>query len=222
MFQSLGHQEHVSLLSYSSHWDHWNIFKSIMASDDQTRWDRQYSSSAGADQPSDYLRQILESDAWHIPRGIALDVAAGTGRNAIFLAEMGFTVAGIDISTVAIEKARRRADEKSLEITWLQADLEHIELSTDAYDLIVNFNYLQRSLFPQIRRALRPRGHVIFETYLIDQQAMGHPKNPAYLLDHNELLDHFRSFRVLCYREGKYTDGGGAAFRASIFSRKIQ
>jgi len=193
-----------------------------MSSDDQTRWDRQHSSTAGADQPSSYLRQILESDAWHIPRGIALDVAAGTGRNAIFLAEMGFTVAGIDISTVAIEKARRRADEKSLEITWLQADLEHIELSTDAYDLIVNFNYLQRSLFPQIRRALRPRGHVIFETYLIDQQAMGHPKNPAYLLDHNELLDHFRSFRVLCYREGKYTDGGGAAFRASIFSRKIQ
>ena len=193
-----------------------------MSSDDQTRWDRQHSSTAGADQPSSYLRQILESDAWHIPRGIALDVAAGTGRNAIFLAEMGFTVAGIDISTVAIEKARRRADEKSLEITWLQADLEHIELSTDAYDLIVNFNYLQRSLFPQIRRALRPRGHVIFETYLIDQQAIGHPKNPAYLLDHNELLDHFRSFRVLCYREGKYTDGGGAAFRASIFSRKIQ
>jgi len=193
-----------------------------MSSDDQTRWDRQHSSTAGADQPSSYLRQILESDAWHIPRGIALDVAAGTGRNAIFLAEMGFTVVGIDISTVAIEKARRRADEKSLEITWLQADLEHIELSTDAYDLIVNFNYLQRSLFPQIRRALRPRGHVIFETYLIDQQAMGHPKNPAYLLDHNELLDHFRSFRVLCYREGKYTDGGGAAFRAGIFSRKIQ
>jgi tellurite methyltransferase len=193
-----------------------------MSSDDQTRWDRQHSSTAGADQPSSYLRQILESDAWHIPRGIALDVAAGTGRNAIFLAEMGFTVAGIDISTVAIEKARRRADEKSLEITWLQADLEHIELSTDAYDLIVNFNYLQRSLFPQIRRALRPRGHVIFETYLIDQQAIGHPKNPAYLLGHNELLDHFRSFRVLCYREGKYADGGGAAFRAGIFSRKIR
>jgi tellurite methyltransferase len=195
-----------------------NLF---MASDDQTRWDRQHSSSPGADQPSSYLRQILESDAWHVPPGIALDLAAGTGRNAIFLAEMGFSVVGIDISTVALEKARRRADEKSLEITWLQADLEHIELSTDAYDLIINFNYLQRSLFPQIRRALRPRGHVIFETYLIDQQAIGHPKNPAYLLDHNELLDHFRSFRVLCYREGKYTDGGGAAFRAGIFTRKI-
>lgn len=193
-----------------------------MSSDDQTRWDRQHSSSAGADQPSSYLRQILESDAWHISRGLALDVAAGKGRNAIFLAEMDFKVVGIDISTIALEEARRRAEEKSLEITWHQADLEQIELPTAAYDLIVNFNYLQRSLFPQIQRALKPQGHIIFETYVIDQQAIGHPKNPAYLLNHNELLDHFRSFRVLCYREGKYTDGEGAAFRAGIFTQKIR
>jgi tellurite methyltransferase len=193
-----------------------------MASDDQTRWDRQHSSSPGADQPSNYLRQILESDAWHISRGLALDVAAGKGRNAIFLAEMGFRVVGIDISTIALEEARRRAEEKSLEITWHQADLEQIKFPTAAYDLIVNFNYLQRSLFPQIQRALKPQGHVIFETYLIDQQAIGHPKNPAYLLNHNELLDHFRSFRVLCYREGQYSDSAGAAFRAGIFTQKIR
>jgi tellurite methyltransferase len=193
-----------------------------MSSDDQTRWDRQHLSSAGADQPSSYLRQILESDAWHIPRGLALDVAAGKGRNAIFLAEMGFSVVGIDILKIALEEARRRAQEKSLEITWHQSDLEQIELPAAAYDLIVNFNYLQRSLLPQIRRALKPQGHVILETYLIDQQAIGHPKNPAYLLNHNELLDHFRSFRVLCYREGKYTDGGEAAFRAGIFAQKIR
>jgi 2-polyprenyl-3-methyl-5-hydroxy-6-metoxy-1,4-benzoquinol methylase len=193
-----------------------------MSSDDQTRWDRQHSSSPGADQPAGYLRQILESDAWHIPRGTALDVAAGKGRNAIFLAEMGFNVVAVDISTIALEEARRRAEEKLLEVTWQQGDLEQIRLPAAAYDLIVDFNYLQRSLFPQIRRALKPQGHVIFETYLIDQQAIGHPKNPAYLLNHNELLDHFRSFRVLCYREGKYSEGGEAAFRAGIFSQKIR
>jgi tellurite methyltransferase len=192
-----------------------------MSSDDKTRWDRQHSSSPGADQPSSFLRQILESDAWHIPRGLALDVTAGKGRNSIFLAEMGFNVVGIDISTIALAEARRSAEKKSLEITWQQADLEQIELPTAAYDLIVNFNYLQRSLLPQIRRALKPQGQIIFETYLIDQQAIGHPKNPAYLLNHNELLEHFRDFRVLCYREGKYIEGGEAAFRAGIFTQKI-
>ncbi len=193
-----------------------------MSADDKTRWNRQHRLSSGADQPSGFLRQVLESDAWHIPHGLALDVAAGKGRNAILLAEMGFNVVGIDISKIGLEEARRRAEEKSLEITWHQADLEQIELPTAAYDLIVNFNYLQRSLFPQIQRALKPQGHVIFETYLIDQQTIGHPKNPAYLLNHNELLDHFRSFRVLCYREGKYTDSGAAAFRAGIFTQKIR
>jgi 2-polyprenyl-3-methyl-5-hydroxy-6-metoxy-1,4-benzoquinol methylase len=193
-----------------------------MSSDDKIRSDRQHFSSPGADRPASFLRQILESDAWHIPRGLALDVAAGKGRNAIFLAEMGFSVVGIDISPIALEAARRRADEKSLEITWDQADLEQAELPTAAYNLIVNFNYLQRSLVHQIRRALKPQGHVIFETYLIDQQAIGHPKNPAYLLNHNELLDHFRSFRVLHYSEGKYTDGGEVAFRAGIFAQKMR
>ena len=193
-----------------------------MSGDDKTRWDRQHGLSAGADQPSSFLRQILQSDAWHISRGLALDVATGKGRNAIFLAEMGFSLVAIDISTIALEEARRRAAEKSLEIRWHLADLEHIELPSAAYNLIVNVNYLQRSLIHQIRRALKPQGHVIFETYLIDQQAIGHPTNPAYLLNHNELLDHFRSFRVLSYREGKYTDTGEAASRAGIFAQKIR
>lgn len=193
-----------------------------MSGDDKTKWDRRHRVSSGDDQPSGFLRQVLESDAWHISRGLALDVAAGKGRNAIFLAEMGFRVVGIDISTIALEEARRCAAKKSLEIRWHLADLEKTELSRAAYNLIVNVNYLQRSLIHQIRRALKPQGHVIFETYLIDQQAIGHPKNPAYLLDHNELLDHFRSFRVLSYREGKYTDTGEAAFRAGIFAQKIR
>ncbi len=72
-----------------------------------------------------------------------------------------------------------------------------------AFDLIINFNYLERSLIPKMKSALRVGGHIVFETYLIDQREIGHPKNPEYLLQHNELLDHFREFRVLCYREGK-------------------
>jgi tellurite methyltransferase len=191
-----------------------------MSSDDQTRWDRQYALSSGADQPSSFLRQILDSDAWDIPRGLALDIAAGTGRNAIFLAERGFRVVAIDISSIALDEGRRRAEKKSLAISWQQADLEQIELPQAAYDLIVNFNYLQRSLFPQIRKALKINGRLIFETYLIDQQAIGHPKNLAYLLHHNELLEQFRHFRVLYYHEGKFTDAKQPAFRAGIFAEK--
>ena len=191
-----------------------------MATDDQVRWDRQHAAGDGSDHASGFLKEILLSDSWPIPRGRALDIATGKGRNAIFLAEQGFDVVAIDVSLVALDEARQRAAGKSLSISWQQADLEQFELPKTTYDLIVNFNYLQRSLIPQIKTALKPGGHVIFETYLTGQEVIGHPKNPAYLLRHNELLELFRDFRVLCYREGKISEGEETAFRAGILAEK--
>jgi len=191
-----------------------------MTTGDQVRWDRQHAAGHGSDHASGFLKEILLSDSWPIPRGRALDIATGKGRNAIFLAEHGFDVVAIDVSPVALDEARQRAAGKSLSISWQQADLERIELPEATYDLVVDFNYLQRSLIPQIKAALKPGGHVIFETYLIGQEILGHPKNPAYLLRHNELLELFRDFRVLCYREGKFSAGEETAFRAGILAEK--
>ena len=170
--------------------------------------------------PSAFLRLIFAEFAGVLTGGKALDVASGKGRNAIFLAEQGFDVVAIDVSAVALDEARKRAAAKRLSISWQQADLERIELPEATYDLVVDFNYLQRSLIPQIKAALKPGGHVIFETYLIGQEMIGHPKNPAYLLRDNELLDLFRDFRVLCYREGKFSEGEETAFRAGILAEK--
>lgn len=192
-----------------------------MSRDDQIRWDQQHADSPRTEQPSSFLREIIESNSWEIPRGRALDIACGKGRSALFLAEQGFVVVAIDISPVALQEGRRRAQEKLLTIAWQQADLEQIRLPENSFDLVINFNYLQRSLIPQLKAALKSGGHVIFETYLIDQQAIGHPKNPDYLLAHNELLDHFRELRVLHYREGKFRDGDEPSFRAGILARKI-
>jgi len=224
-----------------------------MTTGDQVRWDRQHAAGHGSNHASGFLKEILLSDSWPIPRGRALDIATGKGRNAIFLAEQGFDVVAIDVSPVALDEARQRAAGKSLwsptgktvapsntpvggnpereppakagdrvegSISWQQADLERIELPEATYDLVVDFNYLQRSLIPQIKAALKPGGHVIFETYLIGQEILGHPKNPAYLLRHNELLELFRDFRVLCYREGKFSAGEETAFRAGILAEK--
>jgi len=223
-----------------------------MTTGDQVRWDRQHAAGHGSDHASGFLKEILLSDSWSIPRGRALDIATGKGRNAIFLAEQGFDVVAIDVSPVALDEARRRAAVKSLwsaskpvapsntpagrnpereprakagdrvegSISWQQADLERIELPEATYDLVVDFNYLQRSLIPQIKATLKPGGHVIFETYLAGQEMIGHPKNPAYLLRPNELLNLFRDYRVLCYREGKFSEGEETAFRAGILVEK--
>ncbi len=192
-----------------------------MSIEDEIRWDKQHESTHGSAEPSAFLRNIFAAEAWPILCGRALDLACGKGRNALFLAERGFAVVAIDISPIALEEGRRRAQERNLAVVWQQADLERVQLDEDAYDLVVNFNYLQRSLIPQIKAALRVGGYLVFDTYLIDQPAIGHPKNPAYLLQHNELLRWFLDYRVLCYREGRFSKDGESAFRAGIFVQKI-
>jgi 2-polyprenyl-3-methyl-5-hydroxy-6-metoxy-1,4-benzoquinol methylase len=166
------------------------------------------------------LREIIESDRAIAPAKV-LDIACGQGRNALFLAARGFQVTAIDISTVGLEEARAQAGKQRLAVVWQQADLADVRLDFAEYDLIVNINYLQRSLIPQLKSALKPGGHLIFDTFLIDQKNFGHPTNPDYLLKHNELLEHFRDFRVLLYREGKFSDGSQPSFRASLFAQKI-
>lgn len=194
-----------------------------MSTDDRIRWDQQHLSGHNAEPPSAFIREILESNAWPALCGSALDIACGKGRNAIYLAQRGFAVTALDISAVALAEGRRRAQQQDLLIDWHLCDLEASALAPAAgdFDLIINFNYLQRALIRPMQQAAKPGGHVIFETYLIDQAAVGHPKNPDYLLRHNELLECFGDFRVLFYREGKFADGEAAAFRAGIFAQRI-
>lgn len=191
-----------------------------MALDDRARWDEKHAAEHATQKPSRFLKEIFEADSWPLPKGRALDIATGKGRNAIFLAERGFQVVGIDISPVALETARRTSRGKSLAIDWQEADLERFDLPQGDYDLVLNLNYLQRSLVPQIKKTLKPGGWVIFETYLTDQSKIGHVTSPAYLLLHNELLDFFRDFRVLCYREGKFPQSRGSEFRAGLLAQK--
>jgi len=193
-----------------------------MSKNDQKRWDEKHAEEHGLDTPASFLREILDLPSWRIPPGKALDIAAGKGRNAIFLAWMGFTVEAVDISEVALEEGRRRTQAAGVTVNFRQADLEKIELSESNYDLVVNINYLQRSLVSGIKKSLKLGGYVVFDTYLIDQQALGHPRNPAYLLAHNELLELFRDFRVLYYREGKFAEEGKESFRAGLFGQKVR
>jgi len=195
-----------------------------MSADDRMRWEQQHLKSLGTEQPSAFLREILESRAWPALCGGALDIACGKGRNAIYLAQRGFAVTALDISAGALAEGRRRAQQQHLLIDWHLCDLEASALAPVAgsFDLIINFNYLQRALIRPMQQAVKPGGHVIFETYLIDQAAVGHPKNPDYLLQHNELLECFGDFRVLFCREGKFSDGGAEAFRAAIFAQRIK
>jgi tellurite methyltransferase len=164
--------------------------------------------------------QFLVDNIELLPRGKALDIAMGSGRNAIYLANNGFEVEGIDISEDAINAARRLAKENMVNLRAELADLEKdYQIKPSFYDVIVCFNYLQPSLIPQMKAGLKSAGMIVYETFIIDQPKFGKPRNPDFLLEHNELLNMFRDFRCLRYREGIIENRKAIA---SLVAQRIQ
>ena len=134
--------------------------------------------------------------------GRALDIAGGIGRHAVYLAERGWLVTLMDISDVALKQARRHAEERDVHILAEQIDLTEAQLPASAFDLVLVFFYLERSLLPQIADALRPGGILIYKTYTREQLKMGGgPTHPMHLLEPNELQGAFSQLRILHYVE---------------------
>jgi len=161
--------------------------------------------------------QFLVDNLRILPKGRVLDVAMGFGRNAIYLARLGFRVEGLDISAEAVNTALVLAYKAGVTIKAQVIDLESYTIEKDAYEVVICFNYLQRSLISQIKNGLRTGGMVVYETFIVDQAQFGAPKNPDYLLKHNELLNLFRDFRCLRYLEGIFE---GPKAIASIIAQK--
>ncbi len=145
--------------------------------------------------------QFLVENVNLLPKGQVLDVAMGSGANAVYLARMGFEVEGVDISAEAVNTALELARKSGMNLKARLADLEsNYRIRKSSYDVIICFKYLQRSLIQQMKDGLRTGGMVVYETFIVDQARFGKPKNPDHLLKHNELLDLFRDSRCLRYR----------------------
>lgn len=184
-------------------------------SEERTRWEDRYATGdAGRDAPSDFL--VAHAALLH---GRVLDVAAGAGRNALFLARRGLRVDAIDHARSGLQRAQVIARAESLDLRPVQADLESFPLPRACYDAAINIRYLQRSLFEPLRRAVKPGGVIVFETFLIDQQTVGHPRNPAFLLQRGELRAAFSACDILVYEEGLFHSATQPAYLARMVAR---
>lgn len=147
----------------------------------------------------------------------ALDVACGTGRNAVALAQRGFRVTGIDKLDDALERAHHLARHSGVMIDTVQADLEQPgALAGRRADVVVVVRYLDRRLFAALEAALVPGGMLVYETFTIEQKRLGHPRNPLYLLQPGELRGAFASLEVLFHDE----DWHDGAHTAQLIARK--
>ncbi len=163
-------------------------------------------------EPSNHPSPFLMSQLSRLPRGNALDVATGRGRNAHFLAAQGYSVHGIDHDDEALTLLMDQARETNLSsITTQHVELEPAsqqppDLGTESYDLILVFFYLHRPLFPSLLKALKPGGMIIYETFLIDNHVYRqHPRRKEFCLRHNELLELLQNLRIVHYDEGAHT-----------------
>ena len=180
-------------------------------------WDERHRGKAAGDAEPFLLAMLAR-----IPRGVALDVAAGRGRNSLALARAGMPVVAVDYSAEAMRilAATARCASSLPSGPWSRTWITFIS-RTKSFDAIVNINFLDRALFPKFERALRPGGVLIADTFLIDQAAIGHPRDPRFLLAHGELRALAGGLEVEEYREGPVTySNGERAFRASMLARR--
>jgi tellurite methyltransferase len=192
-----------------------------MATSARERWNERRSQGGFEPFPDSPAQWLVDNGALLGAGGRALDVACGDGRNALHLARLGFEVDAVDVSDVAIDALRAAAPERAPAVRPRVLDLEREPLPFDAYDVVLNFNYLQRGLFAALERALRPGGWLVFETLgraHIDE--LGKRINPAYVLDDNELLRAFPGLRVRRYREGVVARACGPRGVASLVAQR--
>ena len=142
-----------------------------MSAEDRAKWDGRY--AEGAYQTRPHPSAFLAANTALLPPGHALDLACGAGRNAIFLAQRGWTVDAVDISAVALERVRDRAT--GLAIRWLEQDLDAGFDPPRDYDLIVNVRYVNLPLLRALLDCLRPGGTLLVEQHLTPPDHAGTP-----------------------------------------------
>jgi SAM-dependent methyltransferase len=182
-----------------------------VSASERDKWDERYRAGAYEDRthPTALLAGWLPHSSAARPRGRALDVACGAGRNALYLAAQGFTVDALDISQAALDRARGDAERRGLDVSWICGDLEHAPddvLPSGPYDLIVWVRYVNPTLHAPLASRLAPGGYLLCEQHLVSSDEVAGPRNPAFRLQPEQLRAAAEGLEVVHYYEGIVRD----------------
>ena len=151
--------------------------------------------------------RLLAETAIQLKPGRALDLACGSGRNAVWLADHGWQVTAVDRSPISIPAVDTHV-----------ADLEKHEYAIEpaAWDLIVVSYYLQRDLFEPVKRGLKPGGVALVIVHMFEP---GHEQS-RFSVEPGELARYFEGWEILHYREGAPNDPQHKRAVAEIVARR--
>jgi tellurite methyltransferase len=172
---------------------------------DRERWNQKYRDDPGAWlEPDPFLAWVFSEYIQPLfPRGgSALDLAGGAGRHAIWLAKQGWEVTLIDLSENGVEQARQNTGSLASHIHFVIDDLTQFRAAQTQFDVVMGFFYLEREIFLEIVKAVRPGGVLLYKTYTTNQLKLpGGPKDASHLLAPGELMRLVSGMRVLHYCE---------------------
>ncbi|TWU35749.1 tellurite resistance protein TehB [Novipirellula aureliae] len=188
----------------------------------ESQWNQRYSADGFAygAAPNEFLVSVID----RLPRGPALSLAEGEGRNAVYLAKAGFDVTAVDQSEVGLAKAQAFARDQGVSIKTVQADLRDFVIKPDQWAAIVSIfchlpETVRASLHSRVSAGLRIRGMFVLEAYTPNQcgRGTGGPPTPDLTVSLADLQNELAGLELLhgCelerhVNEGRYHTGLGS------------
>lgn len=185
-------------------------------------WDDRYDTEeyVYGKEPNDFIVAAFKD----VPPGRILALAAGEGRNEVYLARQGHEVIAVDSSAVGLKKARALARELGVTIHTIHADLTGFDIEPEEFDAITSFFWhppapLRTRVYRAVVRGLRPGGRFVMEAYTPRQMeyATGGPKEPALLVELADVKQDLAGLEfghaielVREFKEGKTHQGRGS------------
>lgn len=182
----------------------------------RARWDARHAAAEAIESadPDPVLVSLIRDE----PPGRALDLGAGDGRNAIWLASHGWRVTAVDFSPVALERERSLAAAAGVELELVHADLTEVELEPAAFDLVLLlFIHLppteRRAVHGRAAAAVAPGGRLLVVAHDRSNltEGVGGPQDPAVLFTAAEVAPEFPGLRIERTETRRRTDPSGRA-----------